>query len=86
VTPEAERFLQNADDHLERGRIMIADALNDDAGRAAFFPKPTTSKLSPTTTPDLSPRFHLKRPSMRSKQPGHSLLTVRDVLTPQPPN
>jgi uncharacterized protein (UPF0332 family) len=36
VTPEAERFLQNADDHLERGQIMLRDGLNYDAGRAAF--------------------------------------------------
>jgi HEPN domain len=95
VTPQAERFLHNADDHLGRGQAMIAARLNDDAGRAAylaafhaaqaiifertgkvykshkgvnieflrltkdnphfspssvaFFPKPTTSKLSLTT-------------------------------------
>ena len=37
MTPQAERFLQNADDHLERGRTMIADGLNYDAGRAAYL-------------------------------------------------
>jgi uncharacterized protein (UPF0332 family) len=36
VKPEAERFLQNANDHLGRGQAMIAAGLNDDAGRAAF--------------------------------------------------
>jgi uncharacterized protein (UPF0332 family) len=37
VTPEAERFLQNADDHFERGQIMLRDGLNYDAGRAAYL-------------------------------------------------
>jgi uncharacterized protein (UPF0332 family) len=37
VTPQAERFLQNAEDHLKRGRIMVADGLNDDSGRAAYL-------------------------------------------------
>ena len=37
MTPETERFLQNADDHLERGQTMIADGLNYDAGRAAYL-------------------------------------------------
>jgi uncharacterized protein (UPF0332 family) len=37
VTPEAERFLQNADDHLARGQTMLAAGLNDDAGRAAYL-------------------------------------------------
>ena len=37
MTPEAERFLQNADDHLERGQTMLAAGLNDDAGRAAYL-------------------------------------------------
>ena len=37
MTPEGERFLQNADDHLERGQIMIRDGLNYDAGRAAYL-------------------------------------------------
>jgi hypothetical protein len=36
VTPQAERFLHNADDHLGRGQAMIAAGLNDDAGLAAF--------------------------------------------------
>jgi len=37
VTPEAERFLQNADDHLERGQTMLAAGLNYDAGRATYL-------------------------------------------------
>jgi uncharacterized protein (UPF0332 family) len=37
VTPEAERFLQNAHDHLERGQTMLAARLNYDAGRAAYL-------------------------------------------------
>jgi len=37
VTPEAERFLQNADDHLERGETMLSPGLSDDAGRAAYL-------------------------------------------------
>jgi uncharacterized protein (UPF0332 family) len=37
VTPQAERFLHNADDHLGRGQAMIAARLNDDAGRAAYL-------------------------------------------------
>jgi uncharacterized protein (UPF0332 family) len=37
VTPQAERFLQNADDHLQRGRIMVASGLCFDAGRAAYL-------------------------------------------------
>ena len=37
MTPEAERFLQNADDHLERGQTMLAAGLNYDAGRAAYL-------------------------------------------------
>jgi uncharacterized protein (UPF0332 family) len=37
VTPQAERFLQNADDHSGRGQAMIAADLNDDAGRAAYL-------------------------------------------------
>jgi uncharacterized protein (UPF0332 family) len=37
VKPEAERFLQNAADHIERGQAMIAARLNDDAGRAAYL-------------------------------------------------
>ena len=37
MTPQAERFLHNADDHLERGQAMIAAGLNDDAGRAAYL-------------------------------------------------
>jgi uncharacterized protein (UPF0332 family) len=37
VTPEAERFLQNADDHLERGQTILAAGLNYDAGRAAYL-------------------------------------------------
>jgi uncharacterized protein (UPF0332 family) len=35
VTPQVERFLRNAEDHLERGRILVADGLYYDAGRAA---------------------------------------------------
>ena len=37
MTPEAERFLQNADDHLERGQTMLWNGLNYDAGRAAYL-------------------------------------------------
>jgi uncharacterized protein (UPF0332 family) len=37
VTPETARFLQNADDHLERGQTMLAAGLNCDAGRAAYL-------------------------------------------------
>ena len=37
MTPEASRFLKNADDHLERGQIMLATGLNYDAGRAAYL-------------------------------------------------
>lgn len=37
MTPEAARFLQNADDHLERGQPMLAAGLNYDAGRAAYL-------------------------------------------------
>ena len=37
MTPEAARFLQNADDHLERGQTMLAAGLNYDAGRAAYL-------------------------------------------------
>lgn len=35
MTPQAEHFLQHADDHLQRGQTMVATGLNDDAGRAA---------------------------------------------------
>ena len=37
MSPEAARFLQNADDHLERGHTMLATGLNYDAGRAAYL-------------------------------------------------
>ena len=37
MKPEAERFLQNAADHIERGQAMIAARLNDDAGRVAYL-------------------------------------------------
>jgi uncharacterized protein (UPF0332 family) len=37
VTPEAARFLQNADDHLQRGQTMLAAGLNYDAGRATYL-------------------------------------------------
>ena len=37
MTPQAERFLHNANDHLGRGQAMIAAGLNDDAGRAAYL-------------------------------------------------
>ena len=37
MTPEAARFLQNADDHLQRGQTMLATGLNYDAGRAAYL-------------------------------------------------
>jgi hypothetical protein len=37
VTPEAERFLQNADDHLKRGQTMLTTGLDEDAGRAAYI-------------------------------------------------
>jgi uncharacterized protein (UPF0332 family) len=37
MTPEAARFLENADHHLERGQIMLAAGLNYDVGRAAYL-------------------------------------------------
>jgi uncharacterized protein (UPF0332 family) len=37
VTPEATRFLQKAQKHLERGHTMLGVGLNDDAGRAAYL-------------------------------------------------
>ena len=37
MTPEAARFLQNADDHLERGQTMLVSGLNHDAARAAYL-------------------------------------------------
>lgn len=120
MTPEAERFFQNAHDHLERGQIMLATELDEDAGRAAylaafhaaqavifertgkilkthkgvqieflrltkddprftpeqrrFFPAPMTSKLSPTTTAGLFPKFHGSKPLMPWKQRGSLLL------------
>ena len=37
MTPETERFLQNADDRLDRGQTMLASVLHDDAGRAAYL-------------------------------------------------
>ena len=37
MSPEASQFLQNAEDHLERGQTMIAAGLNYDAGRAAYL-------------------------------------------------
>ncbi len=37
MTPEAARFLQNADDHLERGQTMLVAGLNYDAARAAYL-------------------------------------------------
>jgi uncharacterized protein (UPF0332 family) len=37
VTPEAARFLQNAENHLERGHAMLGVHLNDDAARAAYL-------------------------------------------------
>jgi uncharacterized protein (UPF0332 family) len=38
VTPEAERILQKAEKHLERGgQVMLGVALTDDAGRAAYL-------------------------------------------------
>jgi uncharacterized protein (UPF0332 family) len=37
VTPEADRFLQNADDHLGRGQTMLSAGLNEDAGRASYL-------------------------------------------------
>ncbi len=37
MTPEAARFLQNAEKHLERGNIMLGAHLHDDAARAAYL-------------------------------------------------
>jgi uncharacterized protein (UPF0332 family) len=37
VTPEAERILQRAEKHLERGQVMLGVGLTDDAGRAAYL-------------------------------------------------
>lgn len=37
MTPEADRFLQKARAHLERGGIMLGIGLKDDAGRAAYL-------------------------------------------------
>ena len=37
MTPEADRILQKAEKHLERGHVMLGVGLNDDAGRAAYL-------------------------------------------------
>ena len=37
MTPEADRFLQHAEKHLERGHTMLGVHLNDDAARAAYL-------------------------------------------------
>ena len=37
MTPEAERILQKAAGHLERGQVMLGVSLHDDAGRAAYL-------------------------------------------------
>lgn len=37
MTPEADRFLQNAEKHLERGDTMLRVQLNDEAARAAYL-------------------------------------------------
>ena len=37
MTPEASRFLQKAQTHLERARTMLGVGLNEDAGRAAYL-------------------------------------------------
>ena len=37
MTPEADRFLQTAQKHLERARIMLSVGLNEDTGRAAYL-------------------------------------------------
>ena len=37
MTPEADRFLQKAKKHLERGHTILGVGLNDDAGRAAYL-------------------------------------------------
>jgi uncharacterized protein (UPF0332 family) len=37
VTPEAGRFLQKAEKHLERGHTMLGVGLDEDAGRAAYL-------------------------------------------------
>ena len=37
MSPEADRFLQKAEKHLERGHVMLSVGLNDDAGRAAYL-------------------------------------------------
>ena len=37
MTPEAARFLQNAENHLERGHTMLGVHRNEDAARAAYL-------------------------------------------------
>ena len=37
MTPEAARFLQNAEKHFKRGQTMLSVQLNDDAARAAYL-------------------------------------------------
>ena len=37
MTPEAGRFLQKAQKHLEHADTMLSVGLNDDAGRAAYL-------------------------------------------------
>lgn len=37
MTPEADRFLQHAEQHLKRGGIMLGVQLNDDAARASYL-------------------------------------------------
>lgn len=37
MTPEASRFLRNAENHLERGLVMLGVHLNDDAARATYL-------------------------------------------------
>ena len=37
MTPEAARFLQNAENHLERGHTRLGVHLSEDAARAAYL-------------------------------------------------
>ena len=46
MTPEADRILQKAVKHLERGQVMLGVGLYDDAGKAAYLAAFHARKLS----------------------------------------
>ena len=45
MTPEAERFLQKAKKHLERGHTMLSVGLNDEQGGPPISQHSTLRKL-----------------------------------------